>query len=66
MHTGERFKGTDYHSDVEDIKAERSCQVPVSELSPEQSYDLERDSSPHRKVSKTRKTVIFPESMHLQ
>ena len=30
-------------SDVEDIEADRSRQVPVSESSPEQSYDLERD-----------------------
>ena len=30
-------------SDVEDIEADRSCQVPVSESSPEQSYGLERD-----------------------
>ena len=52
--------------DVEDIETERTHQGSVSESSPEQSYDLERDSSPHRKVSKTRKTVIFPESMHLQ
>ena len=38
----------------------------LKKSSGEQSYDLERDSSPHRKVSKTRKKVIFPESMHLQ
>ena len=30
-------------SDVEDIEADRSRQVPVSESSPEQSYALERD-----------------------
>ena len=32
-------------SDVDDIEADRSRQVPVSESSPEQSYDLERDLS---------------------
>ena len=29
-------------SDVDDIEADRSRQVPVPESSPEQSYDLER------------------------
>ena len=34
---------TDYASDVEDIETERTHQGSVSESSPEQSYDLERD-----------------------
>ena len=33
MHTGERFKGTDYHSDVEDIETDKTHQVSLSESS---------------------------------
>jgi len=38
-----RGAAIDYASDVEDIETERTHQGSVSESSPEQSYDLERD-----------------------
>ena len=46
----ESFKSTAHNSDVEDIETDTTHQVSLPESSPEQSYDLERDSSPHRKV----------------
>ena len=38
-----RVAASEQDSDVEDIKTDRSRQVPVSESSPEQSYGLDRD-----------------------
>ena len=43
MHTGERFKGTDYHSDMEGTLTFPYHQEFLKKTSGAQSYDLERD-----------------------
>ena len=46
--------------DVEDIETDPTHQVSLPESSPEQSYDLERDWSPHPKVSNRNTQHVNP------